>query len=87
MQRWIEEVQLLQEEMCRVLAFCEHRAKWWDQLESARTNVFLDVQDGARAYAAKQAIILRNRAKAFATMWASPGALSGAEPGSDDEDE
>ena len=88
MQRWGEEVQLLQEEMRRVLAFCEYCAKWWDKQSSARTkDMFLDLQDGPHAYAAKQAAILCNRAKSFATMWAGPGVSSGVEPSSDDEDE
>ena len=86
MQRWSEEAQLLQEEMRRVMLFCENRAVWWDHRSSSRTNnLFLDLQDGTRAYAAKQASVLRKRAKEFARMWSSPGAGSEVEPDTDAE--
>jgi hypothetical protein len=88
MQRWAEEISLLQEEMRRVLVYCEKHAVWWDNRSSSRTNqTFLDLQDGTRAYALKQASILRNRAKVFAKMWSSLGAASEVEPDMDAEGE
>ena len=73
MQCWTEEVQLLKEEMRRVLAFCDNRAAWWDERISLRGgDTFDNLRDGIHAYAAKQASILRNRAKEFAKLWTSP---------------
>ncbi|KAF9506632.1 hypothetical protein BS47DRAFT_1305001 [Hydnum rufescens UP504] len=73
MQQWGEEVQLLQEEMHQVLAFFEYQAAWWDSRGTSRTDTcFLDLRDGVRAYAAKQAAIYRNRRIEFASMWSSP---------------
>jgi hypothetical protein len=86
MQRWTEEVQLLQEEMRRVLAFCEYHASWWDKRVSLRGgDIFDDLRDGIRAYAAKQASIQRSRAKEFAKLWASTATAIEADPLSDAE--
>jgi hypothetical protein len=74
MQRWGEEVLLLQEEMHWVLIFCEYHAAWWDDHVSLCSgDLFLDLQDGVHAYATKQADIHCWRAKAFNLMWGSPG--------------
>ncbi|KAF9513470.1 hypothetical protein BS47DRAFT_1261818, partial [Hydnum rufescens UP504] len=72
MQRWMEEVRLLQEEMCRVLKFCDYHAAWWDARQTKwESGLPLDVRNGVWAYTTKQAAILCNRAKEFARIWVS----------------
>ncbi|KAF9503756.1 hypothetical protein BS47DRAFT_1369295 [Hydnum rufescens UP504] len=74
MQRWAEEVQLLQEEMHHVLQFSEYRATWWEDRKSLRMpGLLLDLSDGIHAYAAKQASIFRDRAKDFVWIWKTLG--------------
>jgi hypothetical protein len=77
MQHWAEEVQLLQEEMCQVLQFSEYHAAWWEDWKSLwMAGLLLDLSDGVHVYAAKQAFILRNRAKDFTQMWKTPGVVN-----------
>jgi len=51
--RWDEEVQLVAEEMRRMLAFLEWKAGWWDRQGEVQLNVSCDILEGAHAYAAK----------------------------------
>ena len=67
--RWDEEVQLVAEEMRRVLTFLEWKAAWWDRHGEAQLNVSHDIQEGARAYAAKQAHVNRALAASFHMHW------------------
>ncbi|KAG1903738.1 uncharacterized protein F5891DRAFT_947152 [Suillus fuscotomentosus] len=53
--RWEEEVQLLHEEMRRVIAFLDWHAGWWDTQGSRRTFSSLQAGEGALAYAQRQA--------------------------------
>ena len=68
-ERWDEEVQLVGEEMRRVLAFLEWKASWWDRQRKAQLNVSGDVLEGAHAYAAKQAHVNRALATSFEARW------------------
>ena len=68
--RWHEEVQLVKEEMRRVLAFLEWKAVWWTE-EGGRDHEKPDIADGIRAYAAKQAHINRAVARSFKMRWGS----------------
>ncbi|KAF9501458.1 hypothetical protein BDN71DRAFT_1501176 [Pleurotus eryngii] len=68
--RWLEEEQLIQEEMRRVIAYLDWRASWWiTQGERRSGSVTPELQDGLQAYAAKQANILRGIRQRFACMW------------------
>ena len=69
--RWNEEVQLVKEEMRRVLAFLEWKAVWWTKEGSRSLDVRPDIVDGIRAYAAKQAYISRALAYSFKMRWES----------------
>lgn len=62
-------MQLVKEEMRRVLAFLEWKANWWDGQGKAQLNVSDDILEGARAYAAKQAHINRALAASFQARW------------------
>ncbi|KAJ7430104.1 hypothetical protein B0H11DRAFT_2264340 [Mycena galericulata] len=56
--RWVEEVELLREEMRRVLRYLEWQAAFWERLAGvaeARGDVSVPTQRGMMAYAAKQA--------------------------------
>ncbi|KAF9782109.1 hypothetical protein BJ322DRAFT_1009547 [Thelephora terrestris] len=70
MERWVEEVELLQEEMRRVVAFLGWKSEDWLAKQDARlTTAPHGVQSGLRAYARKQATILRNLAVSFSKLW------------------
>lgn len=71
--RWHEEVQLVREEMRRVLAFLEWKAVWWAKEGGRNLDVRPDIADGIRAYAAKQAHINRALARSFKMQWESAG--------------
>jgi hypothetical protein len=71
--RWNEEVQLVKEEMRRVLAFLEWKAKWWMDRRGRDLGVRPDIADGIRAYAAEQAHINRELARSFKMHWESVG--------------
>ncbi|KAJ7488452.1 hypothetical protein B0H11DRAFT_1912943 [Mycena galericulata] len=56
--RWVEEVELLREEMCRVLRYLEWQAAFWEdriRITEARDDVAVPMRQGMAAYAAKQA--------------------------------
>ena len=68
--RWAEEVQLLVEEMRRVIAYLDWKAKWWREQGDARLGELeADIADGVSAYAAKQAHIYTSMARSFAATW------------------
>ena len=67
--RWNEEIQLVKEEMRRILAFLEWKAVWWTEEGGRNLGVRADIADGIRAYAAKQASINRALAWFFKTRW------------------
>ncbi|KAL1940996.1 hypothetical protein VTO73DRAFT_7632 [Trametes versicolor] len=74
-ERWEEEVELLVEEMRRVLAFLEHEADWWTSIVDRRAKFPLrvptpfDIIDGVRAYAHRQAATRRSLVAKFARLW------------------
>ena len=70
LERWSEEVELLQEEMRRVVAFLEWKSlDWLAKMDARAGDVSSDVQSGLRAYAQKQAAIFHNLAVSFAMLW------------------
>ena len=77
--RWAEEVELLKEEMRRILQFFEWRAQCWDErgLEDALHNVVDDDErEGLFAYAKRQASLCRRLAESFRTSWTDTLALA-----------
>ena len=69
-ERWVEEVELLQEEMRRVVVFLEWKSEDWLEKQTARlTTAPSSIQSGLRAYARKQAAIHHNLAVSFVTLW------------------
>ena len=68
--RWMEEEELLQEEMRRVVVYLEWKARWWSDKLGARTgSCSLDTQHGVDAYARKQANVYHEIAVSFASQW------------------
>ncbi|KAG1765487.1 hypothetical protein EV702DRAFT_67561 [Suillus placidus] len=77
--RWAEEVELLKEEMRRILQFFEWRAQCWDErgLEDALHDVVDDDErEGLLAYAKRQASLCRRLAESFRTSWTDTLALA-----------
>ncbi|KAH8106480.1 hypothetical protein DFH11DRAFT_1549960 [Phellopilus nigrolimitatus] len=68
-ERWEEEVLLVQEEMRRTLTFMDYKATWWRSLPDRRPDVAPDVASGLKAYAEKQASIRKHLAVDFAVLW------------------
>ncbi|KAG1747926.1 uncharacterized protein EDB91DRAFT_1235827 [Suillus paluster] len=77
--RWAEEVELLKEEMRRILQFFEWRAQCWDErgLEDALHDVVDDDEhEGLLAYVKCQASLCRRLAESFRTSWTDTLALA-----------
>jgi hypothetical protein len=77
--RWAEEVELLKEEMRRILQFFEWHAQCWDEhgLEDALHDVVDDDErEGRFAYAKRQASLCRRLAESFRTSWTDTLALA-----------
>ncbi|KAG5223527.1 hypothetical protein IMY05_C0771000400 [Salix suchowensis] len=79
--RWSEEVELLEEEMRRVLAFLDWKAAQWDTRAVLDGGMRTDITRGAQAYAKRQASIMRSLTREFRRTWASvPMLMSLHEP-------
>ncbi|KAG2353921.1 hypothetical protein BDR07DRAFT_1454304 [Suillus spraguei] len=66
---WAEEVELLHEEMCRVLQFFQWQATWWDEQGHQHVEEDAGCLKGIHAYAAKQANICRAFISHFQILW------------------
>ncbi|KAG1836417.1 hypothetical protein F4604DRAFT_1886055 [Suillus subluteus] len=75
--RWAEEVELLKEEMRRILQFLEWDAQRWDErgLENMLEDAGEDEREGRMAYANRQASLRRMLAESFKTSWTDTLAL------------
>jgi len=64
-QRWNEEIQLLNEEMRRVLEFHEYKARWWEDRRSLSGDLIISASlaDGIHSYAECQAQLHRDLAR------------------------
>lgn len=71
--RWTEEVELLQEEMRRVLQFLGWKADWWDERarlwELDMSTADLAQSEGNFAFAKQQASFYRSLQAHFKGMW------------------
>ncbi|KAJ7825807.1 hypothetical protein B0H14DRAFT_3088537 [Mycena olivaceomarginata] len=67
--RWREELILLDEEMRRVLEFCEWKALWWDQRVDCDRDVAPALAEGLHAYALGQAARERAWQSAWRAKW------------------
>jgi hypothetical protein len=67
---YAEEVDLLEEEMRRVLQFMNWRANWWMSLMGLRTGMQDEaLREGHEAYAVRQASYMRGKRDCFAAQW------------------
>ncbi|KAH7905933.1 hypothetical protein BJ138DRAFT_1017003 [Hygrophoropsis aurantiaca] len=67
--RWSEEVDLLQEEMRRVLQYFAWHATWWEEQGHSRSDGDSELLEGRSAYAARQADLRRSLSGLFGAMW------------------
>ncbi|KAJ7040106.1 hypothetical protein C8F04DRAFT_948846 [Mycena alexandri] len=67
--RWVEEVQLLREEMKRVLRMLRWTQGEWEKREGQRDSVDPELAAGLKAYARRQVYIHKRVAEAFHTGW------------------
>lgn len=67
--RWSEEVDLLREEMKRVLRFLRWRSTWWQKRTSHQPNLSEREADGNVAYAFRQVSVHLLLAQVFRTRW------------------
>ncbi|KAG2739550.1 hypothetical protein P692DRAFT_201664013, partial [Suillus brevipes Sb2] len=68
--RWAEEVELLDEEMRRVLQFLRWHAAWWHEKGRESTlNAAAAEHEGLVAYAYRQAQLRHNITDRFEKMW------------------
>jgi hypothetical protein len=69
--RWAEEVELLQEEMCRVTCFLRWHASWWNQkIAEQMLGTTAANDEGLGAYAYRQARLRDDLADCFENKWA-----------------
>ncbi|KAG1894399.1 uncharacterized protein F5891DRAFT_1130931 [Suillus fuscotomentosus] len=66
---WMEEVQLLLEEMRYVREFLSWHATWWDEQADQRVELPAAEAEGIKGYARWQAVLRRNTWDAFMEMW------------------
>ena len=52
--QWKEEIELLEEEMCRSIQFCAWKANWWEEQAGCWTLVSAHLAEGIAAYAAER---------------------------------
>ncbi|KAJ7079051.1 hypothetical protein C8R43DRAFT_1143320 [Mycena crocata] len=70
--RWEEEVEMLHEEMKRVLCFLRWRSLWWEARRSRRQGgISRELRAGLVAYAARQAALHRELTRRFRTTWST----------------
>jgi hypothetical protein len=69
MHRWEEEVELVVEEMRRVICYMDWRSLHWRSLVSKREVLDAAVKEGIVAYAEKQAYIAQMMAHHFSKQW------------------
>jgi hypothetical protein len=69
--RWTEEVDLLEEEMRRILVFVEWKAQWWRGMKDSRMDVMGNTaaREGFNAYAERQATIQETLKTHFERDW------------------
>ncbi|KAG2106954.1 uncharacterized protein F5147DRAFT_746092 [Suillus discolor] len=67
--RWSEEVELLLEEMRRVLAFLTWQAEWWKERSSLRMLDSPSTQEGLMAYACCQSALRLSLVSSFQELW------------------
>ena len=68
--RWVEEVELLQEEMRRAVTFLEWKSRGWlTRADSRGEDLTFDIRSGLKAYAQKQAAVYHNLAISFTKSW------------------
>lgn len=70
--RCTEEVELLLEEMRRVLAFYEWKARQWDSKREGRRDVSAELREGIKAYAVEQAALQRSLSSTCRSLWKTP---------------
>ncbi|KDR66325.1 hypothetical protein GALMADRAFT_1156932 [Galerina marginata CBS 339.88] len=71
-ERATEEVLLLREEMRRVLAFLNWKAKWWSSKQESRPTSDVVLAEGIRAYAVDQGSLQRKLQLSFQEIWKAP---------------
>jgi hypothetical protein len=69
-QRWSEANMLVTEEMRRVLAFHDSKARWWEERKDGGRTLTGAHAEGVMAYAARQAKLNRDMGARFQGMWA-----------------
>lgn len=68
--RWKEEIMLLEEEMRRVIEYCQWRSEWWRCQCGHRDGLRAPLLEGLSAYAEEQASQEAAIANAFTRQWA-----------------
>ncbi|KAF9513227.1 hypothetical protein BS47DRAFT_1393476 [Hydnum rufescens UP504] len=78
--QWAEEVAILQEEMCQVVAYSKWHATWWEEQVNAHVGLVLDLQEGLWVYTMHQSSIYQGHATLFQKQWAITDAHAADQP-------
>lgn len=73
--RWSEEVELLLEEMRRVIVFLKWQADWWKERETLQMVDSAPTQEGLTAYACRQSELRGSLIASFQNLWSGVPAL------------
>ncbi|KAG1721611.1 hypothetical protein EDB19DRAFT_1646367 [Suillus lakei] len=77
--RWSEEVELLLEEMRRVLVFLKWQGAWWKERTALRMLDSAPAQEGLTAYACRQSTLHESLVAEFQWLWCDvPALVSGS---------
>lgn len=74
--RWEEEVILLDEEMRRVLVFCQWKSAWWLEQVPLREGLRPQLAEGLQAYAEGQADMERRICLSWTAKWSQARELA-----------
>jgi hypothetical protein len=80
MMRWKEELEIVQEEMRRVIVYHRWKADWWRRQSELRNTGDDDIRSGLIGYAYKQAAICTRMAEQCAVAWLPHLKEKGANP-------
>ncbi|KAK0227247.1 hypothetical protein EDD85DRAFT_776868 [Armillaria nabsnona] len=86
-QRWSEEVELLREEMQRVLVSLKHRGTWWETRRARTDDPGVSLAEGIGAYADHQALVQRKLVSSFKALWEADSETVPEDPDWEDVDD
>lgn len=67
--RWLEELELVSEEMRRAIEFCDYEESWWAGRIGLRTDVDAELGEGLKSYAHERVLAEREFKAKWEGQW------------------